>query len=178
MGKESKLNKVIYDRFLYLFNDDQYKSKWLMTIRSILEECNMVEVWENQTIGSVNVLKYNIAKNLKCFFFIEKWKNELNNMSSCDVYVHLKPDFKMEKYLISLNKKQRIAICRFRMNNTHLSKVTGRFKKTKVEWHKRFCSLCNEDKLGDEYHILFECSNEKVILNRLQYISNFIFEKA
>ncbi len=35
IGKESKLCKVIYDQLLYLFNDDQYKAKWLMTIKSI-----------------------------------------------------------------------------------------------------------------------------------------------
>ncbi len=66
MGKESKLCKVIYDWLLYLSNDDQYKSKWLMTIKSILEECSMAEALENHTFGNVNMLKYNIAKNLKC----------------------------------------------------------------------------------------------------------------
>ncbi len=94
-------------------------------------------------------------------------------MTSCDVYVHLKPNFKMEKYLICLNKKQHIAIYKFRTNNTCLPKVTGRFKKPKIERHKRFSTLCNENKLGDEYHILFECTNEKVVLNRLKYVSIF-----
>ncbi len=27
---------------------------------SILEECSMSEVWENQTFGTVNILKYNL----------------------------------------------------------------------------------------------------------------------
>ncbi len=44
IGKESKLCKVIYDQLLYLFNNDRYKAKWLMTIKSILEECSMAEV--------------------------------------------------------------------------------------------------------------------------------------
>ncbi len=130
MGKESKLCEVIYNWFLYLSNDDQYKSNWLMTIKSILEECSMAEVWENQTFGSVNMLKYNITKNLK-YQFIIKWKNEWNNMTSCDVYAHLKPKFEMEKCLICLCQKQHIAILRFRTNNTSLPKVTGRFKKKK-----------------------------------------------
>ncbi len=108
------------------------------------------------------MLKYNITKILKCQF-ITKWKIELNNMTSCDVYVYLKPNFKMEKYLTCLNKNQHIAICKFRTNNTRLPKVTGRFKKKIIERHKRFCTLCNENKLGDEYHILFECTNEKVV---------------
>ncbi len=80
-----------------------------MTIKSILEECSVAEVSENQIFGIVSMLKYNITKNLKCQF-IAKWKNELNNMISCDVYVHLKPTFKIEKYLICLNKNQHIAI--------------------------------------------------------------------
>ncbi len=72
IGKESKLCKVIYDQLLYLFNDEQYKAKWLMTIKSILEECNIVEVWEIPTYATLNILKYNINKNLKCQF-ITKW---------------------------------------------------------------------------------------------------------
>ncbi len=74
IGKESKLCKVIYDKLLYLFNDDQYKTKWLTIIRSILEEYSMTDVWENQTFGTVNMLEYNISKNLKCKF-ITRWKN-------------------------------------------------------------------------------------------------------
>ncbi len=79
IGKESKLCKEIYDQLLYL-----YKAKWLTTIKSILEECSMAEVWENQTFAIVNMLKYNISINLKCQF-ITKWKN---NMTSCEVYAH------------------------------------------------------------------------------------------
>ncbi len=176
IGKKSKLYKVIYDQLWYLFNDDQYKAKWLTTIKSILEECSMAEVWENQTLGTVNMLKYIISKNMKCQF-ITKWKNELNNMTSCDVYVHLIPNFKIEKYLISLNKNQCISICKFRTNNTSLPKVTGRFKKPKVGRHKRICTLCNENTLGDEYYILFEYTNEKVVLNRLKYVSIFYLKR-
>ncbi len=97
----------------------------------------MAEVWENQTLGTVNMLKYIISKNMKCQF-ITKWKNELNNMTSCDVYVHLKPNFVMEKYLICLNKNQCIAICKFRTNNIRLPKVVRRFvfKKQKLKGTK------------------------------------------
>ncbi len=67
IGKESTLCKIIYDQLLYLFNDDNYIAKWLITIKSILEE----EVSENQTFGTVNMLKYNISKNMK--HQMEKW---------------------------------------------------------------------------------------------------------
>ncbi len=54
-------------------------------------------------------------------------------MTSCDVYVYLKPNFRMEKYLLCLNKKQRFAISSYRTNSACLSKVTGRFKKRKLK---------------------------------------------
>ncbi len=60
-----------------------------MTIKSILEECNMAEVWENQIFETVIMLKNNITKILKCQF-ITKWKIKLHNMTSCVVYVILK----------------------------------------------------------------------------------------
>ncbi len=66
IGKESKLCKVIYDQLLYLFNDGQYKAKWLTTIKSILEECSMAEVWENQTFETVNILKYEYHILFEC----------------------------------------------------------------------------------------------------------------
>ncbi len=44
LGKESKLCKVICDRMQYLFNDNQYKSEWMIIIKSILDECSMAEV--------------------------------------------------------------------------------------------------------------------------------------
>ncbi len=100
-------------------------------------------------------------------------ENLLNNMTSCHVYVHLKPNFKMVKYLMCLNKNQHIAIFKIRYN-IH---VTGRFKNPIVERHKWFCTLCNENKLGDDYHMLFECTDENVALNRLKYISIFYLKR-
>ncbi len=55
---------------LYLFNDDQYKSKWLMTFRNTVAKHNMAEVWENQAFVSVNVITLIIAKNLKYQFIV------------------------------------------------------------------------------------------------------------
>ncbi len=93
-------------------------SSYLMSYGNGMGRCfinAMAEAWENQTFGSINSLKYIIAYNLKCQFITE-WKNELNNMSSCNMYLQLKPNFQMEKCLTCLNKKQRIAISRYRIN--------------------------------------------------------------
>ncbi len=38
---------------------------------AILEECSLAKVWENQIFRSINMIKHNRAKNLKCHFIIK-----------------------------------------------------------------------------------------------------------
>ncbi len=90
-------------------------------------------------------------------------------MSSCDVYVNFKPEFKLEDYLIYLQPILRRVICALRTNNTRLPKVVGRFTNTPREL--RYCTLCpNENLFGDEYHILLECKNPLIVTLRNKYI--------
>ena len=84
VGKESKLTKVTY--------------KWIEFIKDILEDCNLNEIWVSQNFRSVNWLKSTVFNKLKSNF-IERWSNEIQNMSSCDLYIQFKTNFKFERYL-------------------------------------------------------------------------------
>ncbi len=42
--------------------------------------------------------------------------------------------------------------------------LKGRFRG--LERNKRFCNLCSDNCLGDEYHVLFECKNISIIESR------------
>ena len=46
---------------------------------------------------------------------------------------------------------------KFRTTNHHLPVETGRW--FNVPYNERLCELCNEAKIGDEYHYLLECSS-------------------
>ena len=90
-------------------------------------------------------------------------------MPSCDVYVNFKTSFKFETYLVSTTPILRRALCAFRLNNSRLPKVLGRYTNTPRE--QRYCTLCiHERLLGDEYHILLECKNPQVVYLRNRYI--------
>lgn len=69
--------------------------------------------------------------------FLQKWKSELNSMSSCHIYVEFKQDLKLEKYLFYENPHYRRAIRNFRIKNTRIRKITGRYKG--LERSQRFC---------------------------------------
>jgi hypothetical protein len=109
---------------------------------------------------SVEWLKMSVEQRLKDQF-IQKWYQELESMSSCDLYVEFKKEFKMEKYLLLENVKYRQAICNLRLNNNRIPKVVGRYKN--IVRNRRFCNLCDGNSVGDEFHILFECNNTTIV---------------
>ena len=92
-------------------------------------------------------------------------------MPSCDVYANSKTNFEPELYLIELPLNLRLSFCRLRLSNTRLPKVLGRF--TNVPRVQRYCTLCTMvEKLGDEFHLLFECNHPQLVLLRDKYIPN------
>ena len=65
----------------------------------------------------------------------------------------------------------------FRTNNNRLPKITGRYMKPKVERHQRVCTLCNDGKVRDEYHLIFECTHRTVSIFRKKYVPKFYSER-
>ena len=166
-GKESKLIKVAYDHLLNMYNSNIFKSKWIDYIKSILVECNLNDVWVSQDFWSVYWLKSTVFNSLKTKF-TDRWSTELQNMTSCDLYAQFKTIFKFEKYLVQLPPLSRATLCKFRTNNTRLPIVLGRY--TKTPRNLRFCTLCTNEEIGNEFHILFECNNPQIIPLRALHI--------
>ena len=59
-------------------------------------------------------------------------------------------------------------MCRFRTGNHRLLIITGRYNSTSRG--KRLCTKCDENELGDEYHVLFVCRNQEILRLRNQFI--------
>ena len=143
--------------------------KWIDYIKGILQECDLHIIWESHNFQSVGWLKTAVDRKLKNNFII-KWKQELERMPSCDVYVNFKQTFKLEEYLIYLPLTLRRAVCSLRTNNSRIAKVLGRY--TNIPRELRYCKICpNGNYFGDEYHLLLECKNQVVISLRTKYIS-------
>ena len=150
-----------------MYNSNIFKSKWIDYIKSILVECNLNDVWVSQDFRSVYWLKSTVFNSLKTKF-TDRWSTELQNMTSCDLYAQFKTIFKFEKYLVQLPPLSRATLCKFRTNNTRLPIVLGRY--TKTPRNLRFCTLCTNEEIGNEFHILFECNNPQIIPLRALHI--------
>ena len=49
----------------------------------------------------------------------------------------------------------RLVLCKFRLSNHKLPIERGRY--SNIEREPRFCQLCNENMIGDEFHFILEC---------------------
>ena len=170
-NKETKLSGVMYRSLLNLYNRGEYCSAWITNIKNVLDNCGLSGVWHSQSFMNSNWLK-NKVKQVLQDQFIQKWRSELNNMTSCDTYVNFKEVFELENYLITLHDMEaaKNAICKLRCNNSRIPKVVGRYMGIPRE--QRICQLCayNELKIGDEYHVLLECSHPDIVRCRENYI--------
>lgn len=81
----------------------------------------------------------------------------------------------MEPYLTCLDNMYgaRLSLCKFRCNNTKIPKVTGRYRN--IPRNRRFCELCDENRLGDEYHVFLECKNADIAKMRKKYIPDVYY---
>ena len=94
--------------------------------------------------------------------FIQTWQNQVQNSAKCStLYKHVKHVFGVEEYLIRLPDNLRISLCKLRTSNHKLPIETGRYMN--INKQDRICTMCNNNDIGDEYHLVMECKNHKVV---------------
>ena len=174
VGKETKLSHVMLQKLTMLQNSRSYSSKWTSCIKSILDTCGLSYIWNCETPVSVDWLKSAVTQSLNDQF-LQNWRQDLESKSSCDFYSSFKLSFRIENYLMSANQKVRRSVCQFRTANNKLPKVTGRYKN--IPRHERFCPACDKHEVGDEFHLLVECSNPVVVSARKKYLPKFLFSR-
>lgn len=156
-SKSHKLSNIIYRLMKTLFDKGIYQSPWLMEIKSTLDNIGLSYLWNcDLSFVSKSWLKNNVRLKLSDIFS-QTWNEEVMKNSHCTNYRIFKNSLQIEKYITTLDKKDRISFCKFRCGNHKLPIVTGRYQGIAKE--DRLCSLCNSHQLGDEFHYLFECSS-------------------
>ncbi len=156
-----KLCCVMYQCLLKLYNENTLKSPWLSYIRTLLNNSGMSDVQICQDVSNYLWLKSSFEGSVKDQWVTE-WRSLLSSKSSCISYVSYKDSFALERYLVKLPKFLgfHCVDCRLRTNNQGLTVVTGRYNGTPRE--ERTCNKCNNNVIGDEYHVLLECNNQEI----------------
>ena len=161
-GSEHKLSHMVY-RFLRILHDNNlYKSPWIVKVKSVLDRAGMSYVWnppEQQfQLNRPFIPKDWLSKTLNLRLsdiYQHDWLADVNSNSQCKVYRMFKRKLAFEKYLVILNNSHRINFCKFRCCNYCISTITGR--QQGIAFQDRICNLCDNNKLGDEFHFIFEC---------------------
>ena len=110
-------------------------------------------IWEYQNNNMITDCYKELFKGRLTSQFIQEWQSNLLNSSKCSFYRHLKENFGLEKYLLTLPTKFSRKICKFRLSNHKLNIETGRYNNT--ERNLRYCDKCLLNLVGDEYHLFF-----------------------
>jgi hypothetical protein len=163
---DSKLSSILYKLMLSLYEQNQHTFKWIKCVESIFNEVGLGYIFQNQ----VGYFDISMVKQILRDQFIQKWHSDINNSSRGQFYSGFKNDFCLENYLLRLSEYNRKWITKFRTSNLRLPIETGRWYNNPMEDRK--CNFCGNG-IGDEFHILFICENEIVVILRNKYIPNY-----
>lgn len=165
-----KLSGILYRLLFKLHGTQNFHFKWIEFIKNIFVETGLFFVWN----GQHTLHKEDIKGPIKQIFwdnFIQNWYSSMSHSSRGELYIQLKPEFGLEKYLLRLSSKNRQTLCRFRCSNFKIPIETGRWVGISLE--HRTCHICNSGEIGNEYHYLFECVNNQLRDMRQKYIPSY-----
>ena len=153
-GNQLKFSALLYKVMFndYIVNGTEYK--WIITIKTILDNLGMGNIWLSQTFTSVNCLSQHI-KQRQCDQYLQIWRSNMSLSSRGKTYQIYKEQISLERYFNLLPDKLWKPILKFRTSNYYLPIETGRWNKIPLE--DRICTLCNENDIADEFHYLLKC---------------------
>ena len=164
----SNLSSKLY--FIGKSNFDVYTHnnsfKWFSGIRNILISCGNAGFWDNLNFPNRNWLVKSTKQKLTDLY-INEWKNECDNNTSCSTYRIFKTTFGFENYLRSVPAKFRKFLIKIRTRNHKLPVEVGRWRR--IPRDQRKCHLCDSD-IGDEYHYILACKKLKEL--RKKYLDS------
>ena len=99
-------------------------------IKTILIECGLSGIWDQQRVENPKWLKESVKQKLKDLF-VQKWLKWLGEMSSGRSYSLYKDIFQYEQYLTKLDFTQAKQLLAFRTRNNRLPVETSRWGKIK-----------------------------------------------
>ena len=127
-------------------------------------------MWDSKTVVNADLFKKVVEIRLKDQW-ITTWNANLVAKSVCSSYKIYKHIYCLEEYLVKLNKANRILLTKLRASNNKLPITVGRYNNIRRE--DRVCEKCNDNVIGDEYHVLLVCKNEEIARLRNKYIPRY-----
>lgn len=179
-GKDTKFSYRMYLILYCLHKNNIFSCKLISYIEKILQDVGLNYIWLNNDVTNVNWLCTEVQKRLQ-LQFIQNWHSNIQESPKCLNYRIFKTEFTTELYITKLQPNFYIPLARFRTTNNRFPVEKGRWEN--IDRSQRFCTMCNYNVLGDEFHYLFECEFfkdlRKLYLPKyyLRYVNTLKFQK-
>ena len=168
--KNDKISRNMYTLLRQMHDKNVYTSKWMSYVKSILDTCGLSNIWSQYENVNVKWLKLKVKQTLQDHF-IQEWHESMQTNRKAINYRLFKTEFKFENYLVKVPDRLRITLCNFRVGSSKLPVERGRYQN--IERERRYCNICNCNKLGDEFHLLLECNGQNMNDLRKKYLPKF-----
>ena len=145
----------MYNVLLKFTQHGTHRSSWISYVHSLLLRNGFGFAWlidveqENVNVSKI-LMEFQTRIKLQ---FEQEWHSNINEISKCILYKHVKEEFALERYLCVLPWELCKYILKLRLCNHKLRIETGRY--CHIERKDRICEICNLNQLGDEYHLFF-----------------------
>ena len=169
----NKISCNILRLCMKLYVDGVYKLPWLEHVHSTLNNLGLTFLWQRQSVTE-NVFKRMIKQRLKDQY-LQSWNENVHANNVCYNYRMFKSDFRLEPYLIELERPLRYNLMKLRFSNHRLPIHSQRF--LNIPRSERVCELCETGELGDEFHYLFNCKDERIVRERMKALTPYYLHK-
>ena len=128
------------------------------------EPIDVAEIFQNRTSFIINV-----SKKIKDIYTCH-WKNEAADKTEGKLkfYLQLKKNFAFEKYLDTIPRVNRKDTTRLRLSSHSLP--IEKMRSEEISREERKCTLCELNEVGDEWHYISRCENNKIQVTRSKFI--------
>jgi len=164
-----KLSSLMYNLLYHVTTAGLGESKWLNFVKTVLDECGLSYIWQNQQTLTKNVSTQWIKAKVKLALtdqYTQKWHEIIDTNQNCQLYKCIKPNKEMEQYLVKLPYKARNIISKFRCRNFKLPANPTVYFNEKVK--NDHCPICDQNSTGNEILYILHCPallNDRHLLN-------------
>ena len=129
-----------------------------MKVKTILNEYGFGSAWLNQSVENQNKFIVLFERRTKDNF-IQHCFAEIEASTRCRTYKDIKSIHDIEPYLQrEIHSSLRSAFTKLRLSSHRFMVERGKWMKPKVQYIDRKCTLCNDNDIQDEYHIVLKCA--------------------
>ena len=154
-----------------LHENGDFHSRWVLEVKSILDNRGMSNLWDEDTVLHLNWVKLSLDRRLHDIDY-QNWHDEVNANRLCFNYRIFKQEVILENYLIKLEVDDRISLCKFRCGNHNLPVAKCRYSSDQP---LEICPLCNLHVQGDEFHYVLVCPF--FINERKKYVKRYYYRR-